>query len=102
MDDLLLKLKALADPVRLQLLDFLRNPIPECCSVPGAVCACDFETPLGLSQPTISHHLKILVQAGLVNASKRGRWVYYQLNPEAFASITAHLTRFQQQPATVC
>lgn len=102
MDDLLRKLKALADPVRLQILGFLRDPAPECCSVPGAVCACDFETPLGLAQPTISHHLKLLVEADLVRASKRGRWVYYQLNPEAFASVTAYLVHFQQQSATAC
>lgn len=96
MDDLLRKLKAVADPVRLQMLELLRDPSPECCSVPGAVCACDFELPLGLSQPTVSHHLKVLVEAGLIGATKRGRWVYYRLKPEAFATLTAHLARFQQ------
>lgn len=58
------------------------------------MCACDFETVLGLSQPAVSHHMKLLVQAGFVRADKRGRWVYYSLNPEAFESVRESLNPF--------
>lgn len=95
-DDLASRLKALADPVRLQILDFLLEPIQSCCAQDDGVCACDFETFLGLSQPTVSHHMKILVQAGFVTCEKRGRWVYYELNPQAFADLAPHLERYQQ------
>ena len=85
------QLKALADPVRLTILEFLLEPVQTCCVQNEGVCACDFENVLGLAQPTISHHLKLLVQAELVRAEKRGRWVYYDLNREAFASLRAAL-----------
>jgi ArsR family transcriptional regulator, arsenate/arsenite/antimonite-responsive transcriptional repressor len=87
-------LKAIADPVRLQILEFLRSPQPVCCSRGDGVCACDFEAVLGLSQPTVSHHLKLLVEAGLVRAERRGRWVYYELEPEAFATLIERLRPF--------
>lgn len=63
--------KAVADPVRLRLLSIIEN------SDGGEACVCDLTEPLGLSQPTVSHHLKILVDAGLLTRSKRGRWSYY-------------------------
>lgn len=65
---------ALADPVRLQLLSILANA-PE-----GEVCICDFVEPVGKSQPTVSHHMKILSDAGLVHGERRSKWVYYSLD----------------------
>ncbi len=65
---------ALADPVRLRVLSMLAAA-PE-----GEVCVCDFVGPLGKSQPTISHHLKILGEAGLVHGDRRGKWVWYSLD----------------------
>ena len=90
------QLKALADPVRLTILEFLLNPVQTCCVQDEGVCACDFENVLGLAQPTVSHHLKLLVQAGLVSAKKRGRWVYYELNREAFASLQGALSPYAE------
>jgi ArsR family transcriptional regulator len=95
-EELAVKLKALADPVRIQILDFLLDPIQSCCAQDDGVCACDFESFLGLSQPTISHHMKILVQAGFVTGEKRGRWVYYDLDSQAFAELSHHLGRYQK------
>ncbi len=74
---------ALADPVRLRVLSILASA-PE-----GEVCVCDFVGPLGKSQPTISHHLKILSEAGLVQGDRRGRWVWYSLNRERLADLRA-------------
>jgi ArsR family transcriptional regulator, arsenate/arsenite/antimonite-responsive transcriptional repressor len=88
-------LKALADPVRLHILEFLRRPDPSRCSHEDWVCACDLEKSLGLAQPTISHHMKILVEAGLVASEKRGRWMYYELRPEAFDEVTRFLERYR-------
>ena len=78
-------LKALADPARLRLLSLLATN--EGCES----CVCDLVEPLGLSQPTVSHHLKVLVDAGLVTRDKRGVWAYYALVPGALDTITAHL-----------
>src|SRR5829696_571918 len=64
---------ALADPARLRLLSLLAA------ADSGEVCACDLVEPLGRSQPTVSHHLKVLSQAGLVTGDKRGRWVWYSI-----------------------
>jgi ArsR family transcriptional regulator len=86
--------KALSDPIRLRILEFLRRPDAECCSVEDRVCACDLEGLLGLSQPTVSHHMKILVQAGLVASEKSGRWVYYRVDRPAFAAAITYLARF--------
>ena len=65
---------ALADPVRLRLLSFIA-------SADGEVCACDLVEPSGRSQPTVSHHMKVLVDAGLVAREKRGLWVWYRAVP---------------------
>lgn len=66
--------QALADPVRLRVLSILA-------AAPGGeVCVCDFVGPLGKSQPTVSHHLKILAEAGLVHGDRRGKWVWYSLD----------------------
>lgn len=69
------RLAAVADPTRLQVLSIIANA-PE-----GEVCACDFVGPLAKSQPTISHHLKVLSDAGLVAGDRRGRWIWYRLAP---------------------
>lgn len=101
MNSSLQQLKALADPVRLTILGFLLNPVQTCCTRDEGVCACDFETVLGLSQPTVSHHMRLLVQAGFVRSEKRGRWVYYALLPEAFEGVRAALEPFARAPRVV-
>lgn len=98
MDSLIKALKALADPVRLRIVEFLHRPVESCCSRQDAVCACDLDKHLRLTQPTISHHMKILVDAGLVHAEKHGRWVYYDLNHEAFARVVESLGQYQTGP----
>jgi len=76
---------ALADPVRLRLLSLVA-------SVAGdEVCACDLVEPSGRSQPTVSHHMKILVDAGLVEREKRGLWVWYRVVPERLSALRAAL-----------
>ena len=68
--------RVIADPARLRLLSLLASK-PD-----GEACVCDVIEPLGLSQPTVSHHLKVLYEAGLLSREKRGLWVYYRLVPE--------------------
>ena len=94
MDDLAVKLKALADPHRVNILHFLHQPVDNCCSREEGVCACDLEAFLGLSQPAVSHHMKLLVGAGFVRAQKRGKWVYYDLEPGAFEAVREALRPF--------
>lgn len=77
---------ALADPVRLRVLSILAAA-PD-----GEVCVCDFVEPLGKSQPTVSHHLKILSEAGLVHGDRRGKWVWYSLNRVRLADLQATIT----------
>lgn len=79
-------LAALADPVRLRMVSMMLAA-PE-----GTACGCDLEGPLGLAQPTISHHLKVLREAGLVEGEKRGRWVHYRVVPERLTEIAAALS----------
>jgi ArsR family transcriptional regulator len=69
--------KALADPNRLRLLSIVKA------GDAGGACVCDLTEPLDLGQPTVSHHLKILVEAGLLHREKRGTWAYYSLVPGA-------------------
>jgi ArsR family transcriptional regulator, arsenate/arsenite/antimonite-responsive transcriptional repressor len=76
---------ALADPVRLQVLSILAA------SSEGEVCVCDFVGPLGKSQPTVSHHMKILVEAGLVHGERRSKWVYYSLDRDRLAELRSAL-----------
>lgn len=87
--------KALSDPGRLKVLRLLANPPANCCAAAGSVCACDLEGHLGLSQPTVSHHMRLLVGAGLVTATKRGKWTDYRLNPEGFERASALLKELQ-------
>ncbi len=83
-DELAGMFKALGHPVRLQIVDLLSR-------FEGQVCVCDVESQFDLSQPTISHHLKILREAGLVQAEQRGLWVYYYLRPAAVTRLGALL-----------
>jgi ArsR family transcriptional regulator, arsenate/arsenite/antimonite-responsive transcriptional repressor len=76
---------ALADPVRLRLVSLLST------ADGGAVCACDLVEPVGRSQPTVSHHLKVLSEAGLVISEKRGRNVWYAVVPAAVEALRAAL-----------
>ena len=78
-------LKILADPARLRLLSLI-GAHPD-----GEACVCDLTAPLGLSQPTVSHHLKVLTEAGLVGREQRGRWVFYWLLPEPIEFLRAAL-----------
>jgi len=73
--------KALADPVRLQLLSLIAAA-PD-----GSACSCDLEEPVGKSQPTVSHHLTVLAEAGLVTKEKVGRWVHCSVVPERLAEL---------------
>ena len=78
-------LKAVADPVRLQILGIVR------CSPAQQTCACDLPEPLGISQPTVSHHLRILTECGVTRSEKRGRNVWYSVVPEALAALRTAL-----------
>src|SRR5215204_1932192 len=76
---------ALSDPIRLRMLSFIAA------SDADEVCACDLVEPSGRSQPTVSHHMKILVEAGLVEREKRGLWVWYRLVPSRLDALRAVL-----------
>jgi ArsR family transcriptional regulator, arsenate/arsenite/antimonite-responsive transcriptional repressor len=77
--------KALGDPIRLQLVDVLRKHA-------GKVCVCELVPLFDLSQPTVSHHLKVLRDAGLVDSERRGLWAYYYVIPDALEELSAWLT----------
>ncbi|MGH3779447.1 MAG: ArsR/SmtB family transcription factor [Pseudonocardiaceae bacterium] len=74
-------LKALADPTRLRLMSMIQS------HEGGAACVCELTEPLALTQPTVSHHLKVLVDAGLVEREKRGVWAYYRAVPDTLRMI---------------
>ncbi len=74
-------LKTLADPARLRLLSLLQA------QPAGEACVCHLIEPLGLSQPTVSHHLRVLLEAGLVERDRRGSWAYYRIVPERLATL---------------
>ena len=76
-------LKALADPVRLRLVSLVAS------HAGGEACICDLTAAFDLSQPTISHHMRVLYEAGLVDRDKRGVWAYYRVRPQALASLAA-------------
>jgi ArsR family transcriptional regulator, arsenate/arsenite/antimonite-responsive transcriptional repressor len=82
-DELAARFKALADPTRVAIVN--------CLSAADEVCVCNLTATFDLSQPTISHHLKILREAGLVESSRRGTWAYYRLVPEAIAALRGAL-----------
>jgi ArsR family transcriptional regulator, arsenate/arsenite/antimonite-responsive transcriptional repressor len=82
-------LSALADPTRLGIVTMLSG-------LDEPLCVCDIVTQFDLGQPTISHHLKVLREAGLVGCEKRGLWVYYWLNRDVFSGVTAYLNNLQR------
>ena len=82
-DELATAFSALADPVRLRLLSLVAEA--------GEICSCDLQEPLGRSQPTVSHHTKILVEAGLITGEKRGRWVWWSVVPDRLDQLRAAL-----------
>ena len=75
---------ALSDPARVRVLGLIAEA--------GEICGCDLEGPLGLSQPTVSHHLKVLAEAELIHKERRGKWVYAHLRPEGFTALSDLLT----------
>ena len=77
--------KALSDPARLQLVDVLRKHA-------GKVCVCELVPLFDLSQPTVSHHLKVLREAGIVGSERRGLWAYYYVLPDALEELSTWLT----------
>lgn len=83
--DLARTFKALGDPARVQLLSIVAA------HEDGEACVCDLTEPLGLAQPTVSHHLKVLVDAGLLTREQRGRWAYYSLVPQALDHLVHRL-----------
>jgi ArsR family transcriptional regulator, arsenate/arsenite/antimonite-responsive transcriptional repressor len=74
--------KALGDPARVRIVNLIAN-------AGEPVCACNFPEPLGLSQPTVSHHLKKLADAGLLEREQRGKWAYFSLNRDAVATLAS-------------
>jgi ArsR family transcriptional regulator, arsenate/arsenite/antimonite-responsive transcriptional repressor len=87
--DLARLLKALADPVRLRLVSLVAA------HEGGEACVCELTEPVGLTQPTISHHLKILVDAGILTRDKRGVWAYYTVVPAVLGKLSALLSTAQ-------
>lgn len=83
-EDLARAFAALADPVRIRLLSMI--------AAAGEVCSCDLLEPLGKAQPTVSHHTKVLVDAGIIAGEKRGRWVWWRVVPERVAVLQHALT----------
>ena len=82
-DELAARFKALADPTRVAIVN--------CLSAADEVCVCNLTETFDLSQPTISHHLKVLKDAGLVESTRRGTWAYYRLVPDAIAALRGAL-----------
>ena len=80
------KFKALGDPTRVRLLSMVAS------TSSAEACVCDLTEPVGLSQPTVSHHLKVLVDAGLLTRTKRGIWSYYAVVPGALSELATTLT----------
>lgn len=87
MDEYPDKLKLLGDPTRFKILQFLAAPVESYCTRDDGVCGCDLETYLELTQPTVSHHMKQLVDAGLVTREQRGRWAYYRLVDDTLRAL---------------
>jgi ArsR family transcriptional regulator, arsenate/arsenite/antimonite-responsive transcriptional repressor len=85
--------KALGDPVRLRLLSLIA------CHDGGEACVCELTDAFDLSAPTISHHLKVLRQSGLITAQRRGTWIYYRTSPDAIARISAVLGDHAAEPS---
>lgn len=82
-ESLAASLKAIADPTRLRLISLVAAHDG------GEACVCDLTEPVGLSQPTVSHHLRLLVDAGVMTREQRGKWAYYRLQPAALTALAA-------------
>ncbi len=95
--DLVLAFKALGDPTRLKILELLRARGKSCCDLIArderGLCACDIEASVGLSQAAVSHHMGLLRRSGLVEAEKRGRWIFYRRNEAALAGLAEAVAR---------
>jgi ArsR family transcriptional regulator len=89
--DLARAFAALGDPVRLRLLSLVADA--------GEVCACDLQEPLDRAQPTVSHHTKVLAEAGLIVGEKRGRWVWWRVVPERVEAVRGALAARESAPA---
>ena len=87
-EEIAAKLKALADPVRLRLMNLIAQA--------GEGCACDLPLALDRSQPTVSHHLKVLVEAGLLEREQRGKWAWFRVRPDQLEALSAV---FKLEPA---
>jgi ArsR family transcriptional regulator len=87
--------KALADPARVKIVNLLA-------SSRGPVCACAFEPALGLSQPTVSHHLRKLTDAGLLEREQRGKWAYFSITSEAAAQLARLVTLEEVRDVEPC
>jgi len=92
--DLAGQFKVLADPARLRLLSLIA-------AAPDGACACELVEPIGRSQPTVSHHLKALREAGLVESERRGTWVWYRVVPERLEALRGALAAPAPAPARV-
>jgi ArsR family transcriptional regulator len=91
------RFKALSDPTRIRILELLKARGKSCCALlskqePG-LCACDIQGEIKLSQSVVNHHMQILIRAGLVQAEKRGRWVYYRRIEEGLLKLGSDLAR---------
>ncbi len=86
-------LKAVAEPTRLRLLSLVAG------AAEGEACICDLTDPVGLSQPTVSHHMKVLADAGLVEREQRGKWAYYRLVPKSLDALEALVATVGRAPA---
>jgi ArsR family transcriptional regulator len=84
-EDVSVLLKAIADPVRLRLLSLIA------CHEGGEACVCDLAGAFELTGPTISHHLRVLREAGLIDSQRRGTWIYYRVSPGVLAQLSALL-----------
>ncbi len=84
-EDLAHVLKAVADPTRLQLLSLIKS------SPNAEACVCDLTAPLSLSQPTVSHHLRVLTEAGLISRETRGTWAWYSINDDRLEELASVL-----------
>jgi ArsR family transcriptional regulator len=97
-DTVALVFKALSDPARLKILAFLSGQdAGKCCGNEEGICACDLEEVINLSQPTVSHHMKCLVSANLVLAEKKGKWMYYRIDPQGFMFVKSLVNKFDKE-----
>jgi ArsR family transcriptional regulator, arsenate/arsenite/antimonite-responsive transcriptional repressor len=96
-EELVTAFKALGDPTRLKILELLKSRGKSCCELIAreerGLCACDIEEAVGLSQAAVSHHMDLLRRSGLVQAEKRGRWMFYRRNESALAGLAEAIAR---------